>query len=85
MRVTEDEEAIIDDFEIEVERKLDYDYMHTIKLDFEPKSSSMKKKQNFGEQAQKSAFKAINLFQVSHQEEERQKEKGETTKVCFTP
>lgn len=44
VQVSQDEEAFEDDFEDEVARSLDYDHPHTLRLDFEPKTSSMKKK-----------------------------------------
>jgi hypothetical protein len=81
------EEEVIDDFELEVERKLDYENIHTIKLDFEPKSSSMKKKPRNGENAERPSLRAINLFHViTHAEESKPSELVELDpNQCMTP
>jgi hypothetical protein len=54
---------------LDLSRKLDYDVVPNIKLDFEPKSSSMKKKIQKISTEEKEKFKGINLFEVLTRED----------------
>lgn len=62
MRVSEEDEFEVELGEPELHRKLDYDLIPTLRLDFEPKSSSMKKKPR--RPTKDNVFRAINLFAV---------------------
>jgi hypothetical protein len=78
----------LDDYTIDVQRALDYETTPAFKLDFEPKTSSMKKKPNMANRSPQ-AFKGINLFQVMKNESSQLESEKDVIpldpKNCFTP
>jgi hypothetical protein len=71
VRVSFEEEPFGEDFEDEVARRLDYEHPHTLRLDFDPSTSSMKKKPALHLPR---AFTGINLFQVPPQQQQEKHE-----------
>lgn len=70
VRVSEEEEFEVELGEPDLQRRLDYDQIPTLRLDFEPKSSSMKKKPR--RPTKDHVFRAINLFAVQRPKEQEQ-------------
>lgn len=74
VRVSFEEEGFGEDFEDEVARRLDYDHPHAVRLTFEPRTSSMKKKPRA---PLLRPFAAINLFQVPQKPQEQPLPEGQ--------